>query len=162
MSELINQPVSSIVIGDENDKAVFSRAAEVMKTDGSSYRVRFITRRPHHTISNNSTHQLSLPGSFPQSPSGSNPASINASCPDLSLSDSKDNKKTGSRSPFITGNFSSSDIPAQDSLPLSKWHSQTSNMTENPYLGDDFLEMEGQGVLIYDNITSEPSHVSIT
>lgn len=46
-SDLLNTNISSVIIGDDSDREVFVRAAQAMKDDESSYRVRFLTsKRP--------------------------------------------------------------------------------------------------------------------
>jgi hypothetical protein len=163
---LLNQPVSTIVVGDENDKDVFLRATEVMKTDESSYRVRFVTKTPKRFPRQSSTTHL---GDADQSyfPPAPFPADIgrssgNSSFSDLRLSGAISRARNSSvaASPTSTSHIES--FSTRESHLARKWtNSETPDGSESPRTEDGLLEMEGQGVLIYDNITGQPSHVSI-
>lgn len=60
-SDLLNTNISSVIIGDDNDREVFNRAALAMTSDESSYRVRFLTsKRQPPPFSNGSTDSLAL------------------------------------------------------------------------------------------------------
>lgn len=179
VSDLINQPVSKIVCGDENDKHVFMRATEVMKTDESSYRVRFVTQKPKGFVSRHSSRNVStqnlaalnsnngLTLSFNKS--NTDLASIHSSYSDLRLStlnyparerSYSVNSASPTSTPHPEGNLSTFSDHAS-AYPLAEWLPERvkSPMQEDDL--DNFLEMEGQGVLIYDHSSGEPSHVSI-
>lgn len=183
MRELINQPVSKIVIGDEKDKDVFVRATEVMKNDESSYRVRFVTQQPKDFTSLHSSRSVSsqsLAALASQTHMSYSPAqiisdfdrsSIHSSYSDLRLSTlnyptQENSFSTVSASPTATPNPETSESLSHErslSYPLTEWKigndTSTHLLDEAEKEKDDFLEMEGQGVLIYDN-NGEPSHVS--
>lgn len=181
VADLINQPVSKLVCGDENDKDVFIRATEVMKTDESSYRVRFVTQRPKgftslHSSRNVSAHNLAALTSgsrigFSFSHSNTDLASIHSSYSDLRLStlnypSQERSYSVASGSPISTPRQDSYEIPSPERSPsyhMSEWLPEEVKSPLVEAADDDIeelLEMEGQGVLIYDHTSGEPSHVS--
>ena len=163
---MLNQPVSTIVVGDDNDKDVFLRATEVMKTDDSSYRVRFITRTPNRISRQSSATHL---GDTDQSyfspvpfPTDIGRSSGNSSFSDLRLSAAIPRARNSSVAASPTSTSHIEGFNTRESQLSRKWtNSETPDGLDSPSAEDGLLEMEGQGVLIYDNITGQTSHVSI-
>lgn len=132
----------------------------MMKKDESSYRVRFITRRSNNPLAD------ALDGAIG--------ASVDDTVSETHVqtfvkSTGVDDKPTNISSPSVNSiNIETDDLSLQ---------SAASSIRGNPYfnarkspkfafespnseLDKTLLEMEGQGVLIYEHGTSEPSHVS--
>lgn len=165
VEDLINKPSSSIVIGNAVDKNVFIRATEVMKTDESSYRVRFVTQKPKG-FTHSSIHSEVHNSDVSDDREVSNETAINevfpvpiraCETPQASPFDSASSCHTPMD---IDGDTSRGTLNSSQKWPQSDPAQPSQNMKDSDELSDDMLEIEGQGVLIYDHVTNQPSHVS--
>lgn len=153
------------------------RATEVMKRDESSYRVRFVTVRAsgfasHQSSRSISSHNLAdLAAGNRYSPAHTSVdldrSSVNSSYSDLRLSTlnypvNQHSFSTISAFPTSTPHHEDVTSSARSlSYPLTEWHMGEGATLPDEEEHDKLLEMEGQGVLIYDHHTGAPSHVSI-
>lgn len=175
---LINKNISSIIIGSEDDCNIFFKASEAMKDDESSYRVRFLTYKTqsHLTPTSEATKDNSDgPNSSFYNSVTNSPKEINSAenepkeekCEVFQDKTQSSTPKT-SRSPsfdFKTPRFESNGEITQyqeenfnntttDSFRLSSY-----NINQDDENLDEFIEIEGQGVLIFNKSSGEPSHV---
>lgn len=151
VKNFLNKPVSAMVIGSAEDKNVFNRATEIMKEDESSYRVRFVTKGAGSTESD-SISQLSMLSSEDVSKPMARQASVFKASFDLSSID--------------TPSKAFEAVSPQECSPLEPNHWKLGESDENVLYetlaeyDKNLVEMEGQGVLIYDHKDGKPSHVS--
>lgn len=153
-------------MGDKNDKDVFLRATEVMKTDESSYRVRFVTStsKKHlrqQSITNLGETDQSYFPPLPFSADLNHPFNLPSNSdlrPSVTIPRARNNSVTASptSAPLQTESFNT----RESYLTQKCSHYENAEGTEDPRFVDGLLEMGGQGVLIYDN-SGQPSHVSV-
>lgn len=153
-------------MGDKNDKDVFLRATEVMKTDESSYRVRFVTSTSKKLSSQQNLTNLDETDQsyFPPLPFSAeldhsfNHSSNSDLRPSVTIPRARNDSVTASptSTPLQTESFNT----RESYLTQKCSHYENAEGTEDPRFVDGLLEMGGQGVLIYDN-SGQPSHVSI-
>lgn len=128
ISKILNKPIRNIIVGDEDDKNVFTQALEKMKQDDESYRIRFIVE----------TNLAKSQSSSPYMSANSGNSSDNISTLDSNFE--KDAKAPKSVA------YNSDD----ESISI---HSSSSSITTD----GNFIELEAQGVLIHDK-NKNPSH----
>lgn len=130
---------------------MFNRAIEIMKQDESSYRVRFVTKGAGSAESNYTSQLSRLSSEVVSQPIGKQ-ASVFKSSLDISSIDTT-SKDLETVSPQEWSSFES-----------NSWKLDESE--ENALYGTlaeyekNLVEMEGQGVLIYDHTNGIPTHVS--
>lgn len=133
IAKIINKPIHDIIVGDEEDKNVFTKATNIMTMDDETYRIRFMTEtnlvRPNNDLP---------PLSSSSSASSKDSASSNTN----SANDENETETINSKT--------SNDNSDNDSLSI---HSASSTITTDGGL----IELEAQGILIHDK-NEAPSH----
>lgn len=134
IAKIINKPIGDIIIGDDEDKNVFTRATDKMSMDDETYRIRFIVQ----------TNLKNTTRTSPSSHSSHN-TTVRSGLPSNTNSDtSEDNINDQDSDTEILDFKNSNDNSDNDSISI---HSSSSTITTD----GNFIELEAQGILLHDN-----------
>jgi serine/threonine-protein kinase RIM15 len=145
IAKIINKPIRNIIVGDENDKDVFTKATNIMSLDDETYRIRFITQ----------TNLVSLKESSPLLSSSFSKVQAHSD-PDSALTQLNSNLTNFDSLPVDDNEIhdinlkTSNDNSDNDSLSI---HSDSSTLTTD----GNFIELEAQGILLHDK-NDIPTH----
>lgn len=141
IKKIVNKPILSFIIGnEEDDKMVFHTAIEHMIRDDGSYKVKFIT------ATNDRTNEQTLV----EHSTSSGKSTPNNSLVDVSIDPQQQElHQQASRETQVL-----LQLQHEQLLPDLRGTSSLSDLTTN----GDFIELEAQGILIHDNRTKLPTH----
>lgn len=160
--KIVKKPISKIIIGDQDDKAVFQRATEIMTSDDASYSVRFIVARNNikfdhdeFTDDYDGDGDRDGEGDDMSNSSGSTNTVDGASAKSGSSTSQEDLDLDNDSANDITINEHDDDNYREHQSPS---HSVNSKSSSELSTNDELIELEGQGILIHDINTNEPTH----
>lgn len=175
--KIVKKNISKFIIGNEDDQSVFKRATEIMKLDDTSYKVRFIVAK--NTINVNTHNQNSSDDEFDDddeednSKSGSSTSQEDYDSNDVTINNTMEEgfnanstginlmPSTESSKSFVLS------TSAEQIFSISSNAEMIGEVTRNSpaqseasskFFSDDYIELEGQGILIHDFQTQQPTH----
>lgn len=141
IKKIVNKPILSFIIGnEEDDKMVFHTAIEHMIRDDGSYKVKFIT------ATNDRINEQTLV----EHSSSSGKSTPNNSLVDLSI----DPQQQELHQQALQEAHMHPQLQHNQLLPELRGTSSLSDLTTN----GDVIELEAQGILIHDSRTKLPTH----